>query len=85
VNLERLAGAHRELNARLRVGGMADAEAQMLPVQIDSKTLDLAGMSIWMTDAGAFDVLSGPGGPTATWSRTRNWHSERATSEAMDS
>ena len=31
----------------------------MLPVKIDGKTLDLAGMSTWMTDAGAFDVLSG--------------------------
>jgi len=59
ANLERLAGALRELHARLRVGGMPDAEAQMLPVQIDGKTLDLAGMSTWMTDAGAFDVLSG--------------------------
>jgi hypothetical protein len=33
ANLERLAGALRELNARLRVGGMSDAEAKMLPVQ----------------------------------------------------
>ena len=59
ANLDRLADALRELNARLRVGGMTDAEARMLPVQIDSTTLDLAGMSTWMTDAGLFDVLVG--------------------------
>src|SRR5580658_9371613 len=59
ANLERLASALRELNARLRVGGMSDAEARMLPVQIDSTTLDMAGMSTWMTDAGPFDVLAG--------------------------
>jgi hypothetical protein len=38
---------------------MTDAEAQALPVQIDGTTLDLAGMSTWMTDAGPFDVLAG--------------------------
>jgi hypothetical protein len=58
-NLDRLAVALRELHARLRVGGMTDAEAQMLPVQIDGTTLDMAGMSTWMTDAGPFDVLAG--------------------------
>ena len=36
ANLDRLAGALRELHARFRVGGMTDAEAQMLPVQIDA-------------------------------------------------
>ena len=59
ANLDRLAGALRELHARLRVGGMTDADAQALPVQIDATTLDLAGMSTWMTDAGPFDVLAG--------------------------
>ncbi len=59
TNLDRLAGALRELHARLRVGGMTDAEARTLPVQIDATTLDLAGMSTWMTDAGPFDVLAG--------------------------
>ncbi len=38
---------------------MTDVEARMLPVQIDGKTLDMAGMSTWMTDAGPFDVLAG--------------------------
>jgi len=59
ANFDRLAGALRELHARLRVGGMTDAEARTLPVQIDATTLDLAGMSTWMTDAGPFDVLAG--------------------------
>ena len=59
TNLDRLAGALQELHARLRVGGMTDAEARTLPVQIDATTLDLAGMSTWMTDAGPFDVLAG--------------------------
>lgn len=59
TNLERLAGALRELHARLRVGGMTDAEAAELPVQIDPMSLEQAGMSTWMTDAGPFDVLAG--------------------------
>jgi hypothetical protein len=59
ANLERLAAALRELHARLRVGGMTDAEARALPVQIDATSLDLAGMSTWMTDAGGFDILAG--------------------------
>jgi hypothetical protein len=45
ANFDRLAGALRELHARLCVGGMTDAEARTLPVQIDATTLDLAGMS----------------------------------------
>jgi hypothetical protein len=59
ANLDRLAGALRELHARLRVGGMTDAEARTLPMQIDGTALDMAGMSTWMTDAGPFDVLAG--------------------------
>jgi predicted nucleotidyltransferase len=59
ANLDRLAGALRELNARLRVGGMTDGEARTLPVQIDGTALDMAGMTTWMTDAGPFDVLAG--------------------------
>ncbi|HTT90433.1 MAG TPA: nucleotidyl transferase AbiEii/AbiGii toxin family protein [Acidimicrobiales bacterium] len=58
-NLDRLADALRELNARLRVGGMTDAEARLLPVRLDAAMLDAAGMSTWMTDAGPFDVLAG--------------------------
>lgn len=59
ANLERMAAALRELNARLRVGGMSDEEARLLPVQIDADTLETAGMSTWMTDAGGFDILAG--------------------------
>jgi hypothetical protein len=58
-NLERLAGAMRELNARLRVHGMTDEEARKLPVQLDGTMLTGAEISTWMTDAGGFDVLSG--------------------------
>jgi len=58
-NLDCLAAALRELNARLRVGGMTDAEARLLPVQLDAAVLEAAGMSTWMTDAGPFDVLAG--------------------------
>jgi hypothetical protein len=58
ANLVRLASALRELNARLRVAGMSDAEARRLPVQIDATSLDMAGMTTWMTDAGPFDVLA---------------------------
>ncbi len=32
-NLDRLAAAMRELNARLRIEGLSDAEASQLPVQ----------------------------------------------------
>jgi hypothetical protein len=56
-NLSRLAAALRELNARLRVGGMSDEESQRLPVQVDAQTLESFGSSTWMTDAGPIDVL----------------------------
>jgi hypothetical protein len=59
TNLERLAAVLRELNARLRVAGMTDEEARELPVRVDATTLELAGMTTWMTDAGPFDVLAG--------------------------
>ncbi len=59
ANLDRLAGAMRELNARLRVAGMSDSEARLLPVQLDGATFDWAAISTWMTDAGGFDVLPG--------------------------
>lgn len=57
ANLERLAAALGDLNARLRVGGMSDEEAQRLPVVLDVATLRSFGSSTWMTDAGALDVL----------------------------
>jgi hypothetical protein len=48
----------RELGARLRVDGMTDAEAKLLPVQIDRQMLAALEISTWMTDAGPFDVLT---------------------------
>ena len=64
-NLERLAAAMRELNARLRVEGLSDAEATQLPTQLDALTLNAMEISTWTTDAGDLDVLvflPGPGG-----------------------
>lgn len=58
ANLEKLASALRNLNARLRVAGMTDDEAKLLPVQIDARMLEKAGNSTWTTDAGPFDVLA---------------------------
>lgn len=59
ANLNRLAAALRELNARLRVATMTDEEAKSLPVQIDRTTLADLSITTWMTDAGPFDVLAG--------------------------
>lgn len=56
-NLERLAITMRELNARLRVHGLTDAEATELPVQLDALTLGRTEISTWMTDARALDIL----------------------------
>jgi len=57
ANLDRLASAMRELNARLRVSGMSDDDARQLPIQLDGTMLASADISTWMTDAGGFDVL----------------------------
>ena len=38
-NFDRLAGALRSLNARLRVHGFTDEEAVLLPARIDNDTL----------------------------------------------
>jgi hypothetical protein len=56
-NLGRLAEALRELGARLRVGGLTDEEARLLPVTVDAVTLRSFGSSTWTTDAGPVDVL----------------------------
>jgi len=56
-NLDRLAAALRELDARLRVVGMSDDEARQLPVRLDAATLAAFGTSTWMTDAGPLDLL----------------------------
>ena len=57
ANLEHLATALIELNARLRVAGLTDDESRQLPVQLDALTLASFGSSTWMTDAGALDLL----------------------------
>jgi hypothetical protein len=57
-NLSRLALAMRELNARLRVGGLTDEEATALRVPLDADGLGRMIISTWRTDAGDFDVLS---------------------------
>lgn len=59
ANLDRLAAVLRELHARLRVAGMSDDEARLLPVQLDGTTLADLALTTWMTDAGPFDVLDG--------------------------
>jgi hypothetical protein len=56
-NLDRLATAMRELNARLRIEGLSDAEAAQLPMQIDAVALNAIEISTWRTDAGDLDVL----------------------------
>ncbi|MGI8940181.1 MAG: hypothetical protein ACR2JF_18585 [Iamia sp.] len=57
TNLSNVAAALRELNARLRVGGLSDAESSALPIVIDAKTIEAMEISTWMTDAGGVDVL----------------------------
>lgn len=57
-NLSRLAAAMRELNARLHVEGLDDAEAAALPVVIDGESLWRMEISTWRTDAGDLDILN---------------------------
>jgi hypothetical protein len=57
-NLRRLAGAMRELNARLRVEGVSDDEARHLPVPLDEAFLASMDLSTWRTDAGDLDILT---------------------------
>ena len=58
-NLDRLAAAMRDLHARLRVEGLSDEEAALLPVQITGSTLVRMEVSTWRTDGGDLDVLAG--------------------------
>ncbi|MGH2625590.1 MAG: nucleotidyl transferase AbiEii/AbiGii toxin family protein [Anaerolineales bacterium] len=57
-NLDRLAAAMRDLRARLRVEGLSDEEAAVLPVQVTGSTLVRMEISTWRTDAGDLDVLT---------------------------
>lgn len=71
-NLHRLAEALGELNARLRVGCLDDAEAALLPVVVDEVMLTRTEISVWRTDAGNVDVLTalpGPGGRRLRYDR----------------
>jgi hypothetical protein len=81
-NLDRLAGALRELGARLRVAGMTDEEARQLPVIVDGATLAAFGSTTWATDAGSIDVLHDL--PTATGRRTYDELSSRSTTARLD-
>jgi len=57
-NLDRMAAAMRELHARLRVEGLTDDEAALLPVQVTGSTLVRMELSTWRTDGGDLDVLA---------------------------
>lgn len=57
-NLDRLAAALRDLHARLRVEGLTDEEAALLPVQVTGSTLVRMELSTWRTDGGDLDVLA---------------------------
>lgn len=57
-NLDRLAAAMRDLHARLRVEGLTDEEAALLPVQVTGSTLVRMELSTWRTDGGDLDVLA---------------------------
>lgn len=57
-NLDRLAAAMRDLHARLRVEGLTDEEAALLPVKVTGSTLVRMELSTWRTDGGDLDVLA---------------------------
>ncbi|CAN5233352.1 hypothetical protein BH18ACT4_BH18ACT4_04400 [soil metagenome] len=57
-NLDRLAAALRELDARPRVHGLTDDEARQLPLPLDGDMLSRMETSTWRTDAGDLDVLT---------------------------
>ena len=57
-NLDRLAAAMRELHARLRVEGLTDEEAALLPVQVTGSALVRMELSTWRTDGGDLDILA---------------------------
>jgi len=57
-NFDRLAAALRYLHARLRVEGLSDDEAALLPVQLSGSTLVRMELSTWRTDGGDLDILA---------------------------
>ncbi|MDP8960507.1 MAG: hypothetical protein M3N32_02645 [Actinomycetota bacterium] len=62
-NLDRLAAAMRELNARLRVERLGDEEWALLPIRLTGSTLIRLEISTWRTDAGDLDILADIPGP----------------------
>jgi hypothetical protein len=52
ANLHRLAGAMKELGAKLRAEGLSDEEARDLPVQLDGYALAKSAITTRRTDAG---------------------------------
>ena len=56
--MDRLGAAMRELNARLRVEGLTDEEAQQLATRVDGAALRRLEISTWRTDAGSLDILT---------------------------
>ncbi len=85
ANLDRLAAAMRELNARLRAAGMTDDEARLLPVQIDGATLADLAITTWMTDDARSTCSLVWRHLMAASFPMRNWRSERACSTAKAS
>lgn len=61
-NLRRLAAALKDLQARLRVAGMSDEEAEDLPFALDDQTLEASLNFTFQTRAGAVDLLGQPAG-----------------------
>lgn len=57
-NVTRLAVALRELGARLRVDGLSDEEAKLLPAHLDGHFLGSMDISTWRTDVGDIDILT---------------------------
>jgi hypothetical protein len=58
ANMERLVLAILPLNPRLRVEGLTDAEARLLPWQLDVQALGSMETLTLMTDAGAVDLVA---------------------------
>jgi hypothetical protein len=55
-NLDRLAGAMRDLNARLKI---PDGPPEGVPIAIESASLRRMEIGTWRTDAGDIDILLG--------------------------
>jgi hypothetical protein len=56
-NLDNVAAALRDRNARLRVHGLSDEESATLPLRLDGIAIGKLEISTWRTDAGDLDLL----------------------------